>query len=68
MPSTIETLERELGEAQAEREREQRAVLRAENAHEAACSARDEAWAGGSTTDPEVARRPPRVYHRRRAR
>ena len=44
MSSTIETLERELGEAQTEREAEQRAVVRAENAHEAACSARDEAW------------------------
>jgi hypothetical protein len=33
MSSTIETLERELGEAQEEREAEQRAVVRAENAH-----------------------------------
>ena len=66
MPSTIETLERELGEAQAERENEQRAVLRAENAHEAACGARDEAWSEGSTTDPEVGRLTTLVYQRRR--
>src|SRR5215216_4547365 len=66
MSSTIETLERELGEAQAEREAEQRAVLRAENAHEAACSARDEAWAEGSAADPEVKELTDLVYRRRR--
>lgn len=66
MPSTIETLERELGEAQAERENEQRAVLRAENAHEAACGARDEAWSEGLATDPEVERLTALVYRRRR--
>ena len=65
MPSTIETLERELGEAQAEREREQRAVVRAENAHEAACSARDEAWSGSFAEDPEVERLTALVYRRR---
>src|ERR671911_315670 len=66
MSSTIETLERELGEAQAERESEQRAVVRAENAHEAACSARDEAWAEGSASDPEVEELTALVYRRRR--
>src|SRR5687767_8096236 len=66
MSSTIETLERELGEAQAEREAEQRAVVRAENAHEAACSARDETWSEGSTTDPEVEELTDLVYRRRR--
>jgi hypothetical protein len=66
VPSTIETLERELGEAQAEREREERSVLRAENAHEAACAARDEAWSEGSATDPEVERLTALVYTRRR--
>jgi hypothetical protein len=66
MSSTIETLERELGEAQTEREAEQRAVIRAENAHEAACSARDEAWSEGSTTDPEVEELTDLVYRRRR--
>ncbi|QIN82862.1 hypothetical protein GBA63_09530 [Rubrobacter tropicus] len=66
MPSTIETLERELGEAQAEREREERSVLRAENAHEAACSARDEAWSRSIATDPEVDRLTTLVYQRRR--
>src|SRR5215213_10849969 len=66
MSSTIETLERELGEAQEEREAEQRAVVRAENAHEAACSARDEAWSEGSATDPEVAELTDLVYLRRR--
>ena len=65
MSSTIETLERELGEAQAEREREQRAVVRAENAHEAACSARDEAWSGSFAEDPEVERLTALVYRRR---
>src|SRR5215204_172611 len=63
MSSTIETLERELGEAQTEREAEQRAVIRAENAHEAACSARDEAWSEGSAADPELT---DLVYLRRR--
>ncbi len=66
MSSTIETLERELGEAQAEREREQRAVIRAENAHEAACSARDEAWSESFAEDPEVERLTSLVYQRRR--
>ena len=45
MSSTIETLERELGEAQLIRTEQQKAVIRAENAHEAACAARDDAWA-----------------------
>jgi hypothetical protein len=66
MSSTIETLERELGEAQTERETEQRAVIRAENAHEAACSARDEAWSRGRATDPEVEDLTDLVYRRRR--
>ncbi len=66
MPSTIETLERELGEAQREREREQRAVVRAENAHEAACSARDDAWSESVAGDPEVERLTEMVYRRRR--
>ena len=66
MSSTIETLERELGEAQTERETEQRAVVRAENAHEAACSARDEAWSEGSANDPEVEDLTDLVYRRRR--
>lgn len=66
MSSTIETLERELGEAQSEREREQRAVVRAENAHEAACSARDEAWSESVATDPEVEELTNLVYRRRR--
>ena len=66
MSSTIETLERELGEAQAEREREQRAVVRAMNAHEAACSARDEVWSGSFAEDPEVERLTALVYRRRR--
>jgi hypothetical protein len=66
MSSTIETLERELGEAQVEREAEQRAVIRAENAHEAACSARDEAWSEGSATDPQVEELTALVYRRRR--
>src|SRR5919202_856431 len=64
--TTIEALERELGEAQTEREREQRAVVRAENAHEAACSARDEAWSRGSADDPEVEELTALVYLRRR--
>lgn len=66
MASTIETLERELGEAQLERENEQRAVVRAENAHEAACSARDESWTESYATDPEVERLSSLVYQRRR--
>jgi hypothetical protein len=66
VPSTIETLERELGEAQTEREREERSVLRAENAHEAACAARDDAWSEGSAADPEVEQLSTLVYHRRR--
>jgi hypothetical protein len=66
--STIETLERELGEAQLEREKQQRAVIRAENAHEAACGARDDAWAEseGFGTDDEVERLSALVYQRRR--
>ncbi|MGB3635109.1 MAG: hypothetical protein WA982_13780 [Rubrobacteraceae bacterium] len=66
MSSTIETLERELGEAQLERGDEQRAVVRSENAHEAACSARDEAWSESYATDPEVERFSSLVYQRRR--
>jgi hypothetical protein len=66
MPSTIETLERELGEAQREREKEQRAVVRAENAHEAACAARDEAWSESFAEDPEVESLTELVYQRRR--
>ena len=66
MSSTIETLERELGEAQREREKEQRAVVRAENAHEAACAARDEAWSESFAEDPEVAGLTELVYRRRR--
>ena len=66
MPSTIETLERELGEAQLDREREQRAVVRAENTHEAACSARDDAWSESFATDPEIERLSKLVYQRRR--
>lgn len=66
MSSTVETLERELGEAQDEREERQRAVVRAENAHEAACAARDGAWSGSSVTDPEVERLTELVYTRRR--
>ena len=66
MSSTIETLERELGEAQLEREGQQRSVTRAENAHDAACSARDEAWAEVSSDDPEVERLSSLVYQRRR--
>ena len=66
--STIETLERELGEAQQEREKQQRAVIRAENAHEAACAARDDAWAESERvgTDDEVERLATLVYQRRR--
>jgi hypothetical protein len=66
--STIDTLERELGEAQLEREKQQKAVIRAENAHEAACAARDDAWAEseGFATDDEVERLSTLVYERRR--
>jgi hypothetical protein len=66
--STIETLERELGEAQLEREKQQKAVIRAENAHEAVCAARDDAWAEseGFGTDDEVERLSVLVYERRR--
>jgi hypothetical protein len=66
--STIETLERELGEAQLEREGQQRAVIRAQNAHEAVCAARDDAWAEteGFGTDAEVERLSTLVYQRRR--
>jgi len=66
--STIETLERELGEAQLEREKQQRAVLRAEKAHEAACAARDDVWAEceGFGTDEEVEWLSTLVYERRR--
>jgi hypothetical protein len=66
--STIETLERELGEAQLEREKQQKAVIRAENAHEAACAARDDAWAEseGFGTDADVERLSMLVYQRRR--
>jgi len=70
MASTIEALERELGEAQAEREARQRAVLRAENAHEAACGARDDAWSEseeGFGTDEGLARLSTLVYERRRS-
>ncbi|MGH3090462.1 MAG: hypothetical protein ACRDSJ_24545 [Rubrobacteraceae bacterium] len=66
MSSTIENLERELGEAQRERENEERAVIRAENAHEAVCSARDEAWSEGDASDPEVENLTSLVYRRRR--
>ncbi len=66
--STIETLERELGEAQFEVAEQQRAVIRAENAHEAVCAARDDAWAQseGFATDVEVERLSALVYERRR--
>ena len=68
MSSTIETLERELGEAQLVRAEQQKAVIRAENAHEAACAARDEAWAESeaSGTDTEVEWLTTMVYERRR--
>lgn len=66
MTSTIETLERELGEAQSDREREQRAVVRAENTHEATCLARDDAWSESFATDPEIERLSRLVYQRRR--
>src|SRR5919112_4354744 len=66
--STIETLERELGEAQLVRAKQQKAVIRAENAHDAACAARDEAWAEseGFGTDTEVEWLTTMVYERRR--
>jgi hypothetical protein len=66
--STIETLERELGEAQLVRAEQQKAVIRAENAHEAACAARDEAWAESERfgTDIEVEWLTALVYERRR--
>ena len=69
MSSTIETLERELGEAQLAREKQQKAVIRAENAHDAACAARDDAWsesAVGFGTDIDVERLSTLVYQRRR--
>ncbi len=68
MSSTIETLERELGEAQHEREEQQRAVIRAENAHEAVCAARDDAWSAADdfAQDDEVERLSALVYQRRR--
>ncbi|CAA9445211.1 MAG: ATPases with chaperone activity, ATP-binding subunit [uncultured Rubrobacteraceae bacterium] len=68
MSSTIETLERELGEAQLIRADQQKAVIRAENAHEAACAARDDAWteSEGFATDDEVERLSTLVYERRR--
>jgi len=66
MSSTIETLERELGEAQLDREDKQRAVVRAENAHEAGWAARDEEWSDSSVIDPEVERLTALVYQRRR--
>ncbi len=66
MASTIETLERELGEAQLEREDQQRAVVRAENAHEAVCAARDDLWSENFATDPELERLSRMVYERRR--
>ena len=66
MSSTIETLERELGEAQREREHRQRAVVRSENTHEAACAERDDAWSESFATDPEVERLTKLVYRRRR--
>ena len=68
MSSTIETLERELGEAQLVRTEQQKAVIRAENAHEAACAARDDAWteSEGFGTDDEVERLSTLVYERRR--
>jgi hypothetical protein len=66
--STIDTLERELGEAQLEREKQQKAVIRAEYAHEAACAARDDAWieSEGFATDDEVEQLSKLVYERRR--
>lgn len=69
MSATIEALERELGEAQAEREKREKAVLRAEFAHEASCAARDDAWAESSEgfgTDEKLARLSALVYDRRR--
>ncbi|CAN5741094.1 hypothetical protein BH23ACT11_BH23ACT11_08110 [soil metagenome] len=66
MSSTIETLEQELAEAQIDRANEERAVVRAENAHEAACSARDEAWSESYATDPDFEDLTSLVYQRRR--
>lgn len=66
MSSTVETLEKELAAAQEERESEERAVIRAQNAHEAACSERDDAWSGLSSADPEVEHLTALVYERRR--
>ena len=68
MSSTIEILERELGEAQLVRAEQQKAVIRAENAHEAACAARDDAWSEseGFGTDTEVEWLTTLVYERRR--
>ncbi|MBA2440934.1 MAG: hypothetical protein H0V53_00800 [Rubrobacter sp.] len=66
MASTIETLERELGEAQRERETQQRAVMRAEKAHDAVCAARDDAWEEATGADEEVERLSALVFERRR--
>jgi hypothetical protein len=66
MSSTVETLERELGQAQTERESRERAVKRSENSHDAACSIRDEAWAEEDSGAPEVRRLTSLVYERRR--
>lgn len=57
-----------MGEAQLECEKQQRAVIRAKNAHEAACGARDDAWAEseGFGTDAEVEWLATLVYERRR--
>ena len=57
-----------MGEAQLEREKQQKAVIRAQNAHEAMCAARDDAWAEseGFGTDEEVERLSRLVYERRR--
>ena len=66
LSSTIETLERELGDAQFEREERERAVVRSQNTHEAACAARDEAWAESDMNDPEVEELSSMVYQRRR--
>lgn len=66
MSSTVETLERELGEAQLEREERQRAVTRAENAHDASCAARDEAWVEGSPEHSEFGHLSALVFERRR--
>ena len=57
-----------MGEAQREREDQQRAVIRAENAHEAVCAARDDAWSAADdfAQDDEVERLSALVYQRRR--